>query len=84
MYGYILELCDDLAGELDIVAADLHPLIQGSPAPLWAICEMRLHLRDLRSSAIKETSVAGPSHSPPETVLTAIVRIKALLKQVDQ
>src|ERR1700678_1982730 len=32
MFGYIVELCDDLAGELDTVAADLSPIMQGIPA----------------------------------------------------
>jgi hypothetical protein len=84
MFGYIVELCDDLAGELDTVAADLCPQMQGNLVQLWVAFEMRLHLRDLRGAAIKESASPAPSHTPPDAILVAAARIKTLLKQIDQ
>src|ERR1700722_3504213 len=48
MFGYIVELCDDLAGEIDIVHADLFSLLQANLAHRWLAFEMRLLLKDLR------------------------------------
>jgi hypothetical protein len=84
MFGYIVELCDDLTGELDTVTADLFPFLRGTTSHLWISFEMRLHLRDLRACALKEASAKTPSHAPPDTITTLATRIKALLKQVDQ
>jgi hypothetical protein len=84
MFGYIVELCDDLAGELDTVHADLCPVMQGNMAQSWSAFEMRLHLRDLRGAALKETASAAPSHRPPDAILALAARIKTLLKQIDQ
>ncbi|MGE3624255.1 MAG: hypothetical protein AB7H77_10360 [Bdellovibrionales bacterium] len=84
IFGYIVELCDDLAGEIDIIHADLFSYLQGSPLQLWAAFEMRLHLRDLRVASYKEATSDSPLHTPPETILGCVARIRILLKQVDQ
>jgi hypothetical protein len=83
VFGYIVELCDDLGGELDTVHADLYPVMQGNVAHLWTAFEMMLHLRDLRAEAVKESSTVE-THTPPDAILTRAARIKALLKQIDQ
>src|ERR1700691_5921381 len=44
MVGYVVELCDDLAGELDCAQADLAPVIHGGFPHAWTAFEMRLHL----------------------------------------
>ena len=44
MFGYIIELCDDLMVELDTIQADLSGAMKGNPAHAWLAFEMRLHL----------------------------------------
>ena len=83
VFGYIVELCDDLGGELDTAHADLYPVIQGNAGHLWMMFEMLLHLRDLRAAAVKESSTAA-LHMPPDAILTRAAKIKAQLKQIDQ
>jgi len=83
VFGYIVELCDDLGGELDTVRADLTPVMQENLAHLWNSFEMMLHLRDLRSEAVKESSTAR-THMPPDKILNRAAKIKALLKAIDQ
>lgn len=83
MFGYVVELCDDLAGELDCAHADLAPLLQNLPQA-WTAFEMRLHLRNMRAAALKEAASAAPLQSPPDPILLYAGRIKTLLKQIDQ
>ena len=84
MFGYIVELCDDLAGEIDTVHADLATLLLGSMPHSWLAFEMRLHLKDMRTAAYKEAAAATPLQVPPDPILTLASRIKLLLKQIDQ
>ncbi len=84
MFGYIVELCDDLAGEIDTVQADLFSLLRANLAHRWTAFEMRLLLKELRQRAIKEAEAHQPSHAPPDAITTLAARIKALIKQIDQ
>ena len=89
VFSYIVELCDDLGGELDTVhVLILYPVIQGNVAHLWMAFEMMLHLRDLRAEAVKESSTGrGSTYTPPDAILIAsggCRAVKALLKQIDQ
>jgi len=84
MFGYVVELCDDLTGELDIVHADIVPPTQANIMQAWIAFEMRLHLCELRRRALKETEVSMPPPGPPDEILALASRIKALLKQIDQ
>ncbi len=84
MFGYIVELCDDLAGELDMVLADLFSLVHGSINYGWVAVEMRMHLKDLRQRALKEANTESPLMAPPDATLDLAARIRTLLKQIDQ
>jgi hypothetical protein len=84
VFGYIAELCDDLAGELDAVQADLFPHMRNSMAMRWAAFEMRLHLKDLRARAMQEAEGEPSAGSPNEAIVMLAGRIKDLLKQIDQ
>ena len=84
IFGYAVELCDDLAGELDTVHADLAPQIKCSLPQSWTAFEMRLHLKDMRAAALKEAASSAPLHAPPDPILAHSGRIKLLLKQIDQ
>src|SRR5579863_5257090 len=81
MFGYVVELCDDLAGELDTAHADLTPVLQGNLPHSWTAFEMRLHLKDMRASAFKEAAATTPLQAPPDPILALASRIKVLLKQ---
>jgi hypothetical protein len=84
MFGYIVELCDDLAGELDTFHADLGPALYAAMGHAWVAFEMRLHLKDLRTRALKEAETAPPVPAPPDAILALAARIKVLLKHIDQ
>jgi len=83
MFGYVVELCDDLTGELDCVHADLASLLRSLPQA-WTAFEMRLHLLEMRQAALKEASSSAPLQAAPDPILTHAGRIRALLKQIDQ
>jgi hypothetical protein len=84
MFGYVVELCDDLTGELDCVHADLAPPLAGSLPHAWFAFEMWLHLREMRAMALKEANSAAPLQALPDPILAYAGRIRALLKQIDQ
>ena len=84
LFGYIVELCDDLGGEMDTAHADLAPLLHSNMAHSWSAVEMRIHLKELRARALKEASENTALVGPPDMVLTLTAKIKTLLKQIDQ
>jgi hypothetical protein len=84
VFGYIAELCDDLSGELDAVQADLFPFLRNNVAHRWLAFEMRLNLGQLRTRALKEAEAGMPSAAPMDAFIALVVRIKELLKQIDQ
>jgi hypothetical protein len=84
IFGYIAELCDDLAGELDAVQADLFPQLRNNMALCWSAFEMRLHLRDLRAQAVKEAEGEMSIGAPTDGIVALANRIKDLLKHIDQ
>lgn len=81
MGGLVLDLCDDLAGELEVALADLAPWLQNQVGKRWTVVELRGHLAQLRRlaamAAESETGAAAPQLDD------AIAAIKASLHQID-
>ena len=82
--GYLIELCDDLSGELDAVLADLMPAIQTSLVQRWMGFEMQLHLRAIRQQTLYEQDVHEPSVAVIDTIVALTTRMRDLLKKIDQ
>ena len=77
-------LCDDLAGELDAVAAELSPYLQGDVAHRWMNFEMQTHLNAMRDAVQEEREADEPSIIVLDEVMSYAERIDALLKYIDQ
>lgn len=88
VFSYIAELCDDLAGELDAVHADLFPFLQNNMLHRWLAFEMRLYLKDLQQCALGEAKGEVKNEAllsrPTDAIIILAARIKDLLKQIDQ
>ena len=84
MLSLLLSLCDDLAGELDIVLADLFFLLQPAPVLQWKGFEIRLHQAQLREQCLSEDNAAGVSKNTIDAIIALTLRMRDLLKQIDQ
>ncbi len=80
----IIELCDDLSGEMDTLLADLSSFMQKEMKLRWMGFEMRLHLTEMRTIALLEHQAYEPSGHAVDAVLALAARIRDLLRQVDQ
>lgn len=81
--GYLIELCDDLSGELDAVLADLLPYMQTPLLQRWIGFEMQLHLRSIREHALYEHQAQEPSPTVVDTIVALTTRMRDLLKKID-
>ena len=84
LFSCILELCDDLSGEIEAVQADLIPHIQNDVPQRWMGFEMRLHLNEIRQLALQEHQSFEPSNAVLDNIAALAARIRDLLKQIDQ
>lgn len=84
LFVCIVELCDDLSGELDAVQADLFRHLQKDVAHRWMGFEMRLHLNEMRQVALAEHQAPDPSDNITDVVLALASRIRDLLRTIDQ
>jgi hypothetical protein len=84
MFAGIVELCDDLSGELDAVQAELSPYTHSSITTRWMGFEMRLHLNDMRQAALYEHQSLDPSTTAIDSIAALAARIRDLLKHIDQ
>jgi hypothetical protein len=84
LFVCIIELCDDLSGELDAVQADLFPHLQKDVAHRWMGFEMRLHLNEMRQVALTEHRAPDPTDNATDTILALASRIRDLLRSIDQ
>jgi len=84
VFGGLVELCDDLSGELDAAQADLSPYLQNDVSQRWLGFEMRLHLNEMRQTALHEYQSPDPSNAVIDTISNLATRIGDLLKQIDQ
>ncbi|HUY68332.1 MAG TPA: hypothetical protein VMV79_03420 [Alphaproteobacteria bacterium] len=84
LFHYVAELCDDLAGELDAVQADLSAYLAKSFAQRWLAFEMRLNLGELRRHTVQAMGGVAPTNALAGILVALATRIKALLRQIDQ
>jgi hypothetical protein len=80
----LLSLCDDLASETHTVLADLAYQMRPSPALQWKGFEMQLHLAMIRQHCLPDEDATGVSKSAIDSILALSLRIRDLLKQIDQ
>lgn len=87
LFVCILELCDDLSAELDAVLADLFSTLEKDIVHRWKGFEMRLHLNEMRNTALTEHQAEHqgfePSANATDTVLALASRIRDLLRAID-
>ena len=79
----IADLTDDLDGELDIVGADLMPLIQKNLAARMAIFEAQAYLDMLRRQLRPNVMSVAFSATVFEDVARLVAAIKDVLKKID-
>ncbi|MFY9287730.1 MAG: hypothetical protein WAO98_04430 [Alphaproteobacteria bacterium] len=84
IYNCLVDLCDDLSGELDAALADLHHHLQQDITHNWMSFEIRLHVAEMRETAVLEQQAMDPAGSAVDTIVALIERICDLLKQIDQ
>lgn len=88
----VRELCEDFAVELDVLLAELSPMLYGVPAAMWAGHEAHIAIRGLDRAAmlgIEEVEGMHISMLPPLCALTyplsrQVDRLKRLVKTLDQ
>jgi hypothetical protein len=84
MFAGIVDLCDNLSGELDIVFADIIPQHGNAVMQRWTGFELRLHLNSIRQQALQEHQVSEPSTAVMDAIAARSSRMRDLLKQIDQ
>jgi hypothetical protein len=84
LFAGVIDLCDDFAGELDTLLADLIPSRPNDAVHRWTGFEMRLHLSAIRQQALTEHHASEPSGAVLDTIAARVARMRDLLKQIDQ
>jgi len=84
MRALLWNLCDELSSEIHTAHADLYPVLQAAPPLNWKSFEMRLHLDMLRHCLKPQEENTQLSKTATDTILALTLRMRDLLKQIDQ
>ena len=86
--GALLNLCDDLDGEIEAVLAELSPYLRSDAAHRWMGFEMQMHLKALRTLMQDEATRDIAHHSAIPVIMdkasVTAERIAFILKMIDQ
>lgn len=84
LFACIVELCDDLGGELDAVLADLVSYRTDMMAQRWIGFEMQLCRYATRQRALNEHRLPHPTPTAIPSIMAWALRMRELLRQLDQ
>lgn len=83
-YGCLIELCDDLVGEMDAVLADLFSAAHHTISQRWMGFELQIHLQACRQQAVQERQNPKPSPAVVDNIMALVMRMRDVLKHIDQ
>lgn len=84
IFGCLVELCDDLAGEIDAVLADLFAPESRATSLRWLGFEMQLHLQAFRQQVLLERQSVTPAPDTIDRLMNLVTRMRDILKNIDQ